>query len=75
MEELEFHLNRPYIELAKLLKLMSLVGTGGEAKIRIQSGEVLVDGEVETRRGKKITAGSTVTFDTYRIRVLSTENK
>ena len=73
MEELEFHLNRPYIELAKLLKLMSLVGTGGEAKIRIQSGEVLVDGTVETRRGKKIVGGNTITFDQYQIRVLTAE--
>ena len=42
MEELEFHLNRPYIELAKLLKLMSLVGTGGEAKIRIPAAQSLL---------------------------------
>ena len=51
-----------FIKLQDLLKLADLVGTGGEAKIVIQEGEVSVNGEVCTMRGKKIRPGDTVTF-------------
>ena len=51
-----------YIKLQDLLKLANAVETGGEAKECIQSGEVLVNGEVCTMRGKKIRPGDTVTF-------------
>ena len=46
-----------YIKLQDLLKLANAVETGGEAKECIQSGEVLVNGEVCTMRGKKIRPG------------------
>ena len=52
-----------FIKLQDLLKLASLVGTGGEAKIVIQEGDVSVNGEVCTMRGKKIRPGDTVAFD------------
>lgn len=52
-----------FIKLQDLLKLANLVGTGGEAKIVIQNGDVSVNGEVCTMRGKKIAAGDTVAFD------------
>ena len=52
-----------FIKLQDLLKLANLVGTGGEAKIVIQNGDVSVNGEVCTMRGKKIRPGDTVTFD------------
>ena len=39
---------------------MGLVGTGGEAKTRIQSGEVIVNGEVETRRRKQLSVGDRI---------------
>ncbi len=48
------------IRLDDFLKRSGLVGTGGEAKIRIQSGEVLVNGEVETRRRKQLALGDVV---------------
>jgi len=48
------------IELGSLLKFVGLVGTGGEAKHRVQSGEVRVNGQVETRRGRKLVAGDRV---------------
>lgn len=51
-----------YIKLQNLLKLANAVETGGEAKERVQSGEVLVNGEVCTMRGKKIRPGDVVTF-------------
>ena len=52
-----------FIKLQDLLKLANLVGTGGEAKIVIQEGEVSVNGEVCTMRGKKIRPGDMVAFD------------
>ena len=57
-----------YIKLQDLLKLANAVETGGEAKECIQSGEVLVNGEVCTMRGKKIRPGDTVTFQKSGIR-------
>ncbi|MCI8910490.1 MAG: RNA-binding S4 domain-containing protein [Oscillibacter sp.] len=51
-----------YIKLQDLLKLANLVETGGEAKERIQAGEVQVNGEPCTQRGKKIRPGDRVLF-------------
>ncbi|MGB3311320.1 MAG: RNA-binding S4 domain-containing protein [Nodosilinea sp.] len=49
-----------YIKLDQFLKQMQVVGTGGQAKLMIQDGEVNVNGEVETRRGRKLIAGDRV---------------
>ena len=49
-----------YIKLQDLLKLSGMVSTGGEAKLRIQSGEISVGGEICTMRGKKIRPGDEV---------------
>ena len=51
-----------FIKLQDLLKFANLVETGGEAKERIQAGEVSVNGEVCTMRGKKIRPGDDVCF-------------
>ena len=51
-----------YIRLDTLLKLASVTSTGGEAKLRIQNGEVLVDGVPCTMRGKKIRQDNVVRF-------------
>ena len=51
-----------FIKLQDLLKFASLVSTGGEAKERIQAGEVSVNGEVCTMRGKKIRPEDDVVF-------------
>lgn len=51
-----------YIKLGQALKLAGLVGSGVEAKILIEEGNVLVNGETETRRGKKLRDGDTVTL-------------
>lgn len=51
------------IRLGQFLKLANLVQDGFEAKIRIQYGEVFVNGVVETRRGKQLQIGDRVTFD------------
>ena len=51
-----------FIKLQDLLNSANLVSTGGEAKERIQAGEVTVNGEVCTMRGKKIRPGDDVAF-------------
>lgn len=51
------------IRLDQFMKIQGLVGTGGQAKVVIQGGEVLVNGEVETRRKKKLKQGDEVTFN------------
>lgn len=50
------------IHLDQFLKLTGLVGTGGQAKVVIQAGEVLVNGEVETRRRRQLRAGDVVVW-------------
>lgn len=49
-----------FIKLDALLKYSGLVGTGGEAKMLIQNGEVMVNGEICTMREKKIRSGYTI---------------
>lgn len=50
------------VELYKILKFEGLVTTGGEAKLLIGDGQVTVNGEIETRRRKKIVNGDTIEF-------------
>ena len=58
---IEFRLGpSPYVELGPLLKIVAICESGGEAKHLVQSGAVRVDGQVETRRGKKLVAGARV---------------
>ena len=52
----------PFIKLDQFLKWQGIVQTGGEAKIRIKEGEVIVNGTIETRRGKKLRTGDRVTI-------------
>jgi ribosome-associated protein len=49
------------IKLDQFLKLMGIAPTGGQAKLIIQDGEVLVNGLLETRRGRKLRSGDKVT--------------
>ncbi len=53
----------PTIRLDQFLKLTGRARSGGEAKHRIQAGEVSVNGAVETHRSKKLKPGDTVTMD------------
>lgn len=52
-----------YIRLDDLLKFEGAVSTGGHAKFVIQNGEVALNGEVCTMRGKKLRAGDRVEYD------------
>ena len=58
----EIAINTEFIKLDQLLKWANLTGSGVEAKMFIQNGEVKVNGVVETRRGKKIYDGDVVEF-------------
>ena len=55
-----FQLNKEYITLAQLLKICDVVSSGGEAKIYLSEYGVLLNGQPENRRGKKIYQGDVV---------------
>ena len=59
----EIKIETEFIKLDALLKFANLVSSGGEAKIRIAEGEVLVNDEICTMRGKKLRPGDTVELD------------
>ncbi len=65
----EVAITTEYIKLQDLLKLAGLVGTGGEAKERIQAGEARVGGEVCLQRGRKLRPGDEVEFAGERLTV------
>ena len=55
--------NDEFIKLGQALKLAGMVGSGVEAKVVIQDGQVLVNGEVELQRGKKLHPGDIFSFN------------
>ncbi|GAB3322092.1 RNA-binding S4 domain-containing protein [Haliea atlantica] len=57
------------VELYKILKFEGLVASGGEAKLLIGDGQVLVNGLVETQRRKKIVHGDTIEFRGERLQI------
>jgi ribosome-associated protein len=59
---IEVKINTEIIKLDSFLKWCGAVSQGSEAKIFVQDGQVKVNGEVETRRGKKLTYGDTVEY-------------
>ena len=59
------------IELYKILKFESMVQSGGEAKFVIAEGLVRVNGEVETRKSKKIIAGDIIEFEEEKIQIVT----
>ena len=63
MESHEIKIRTEFIKLQDLLKLAAAVQTGGEAKVVIQEGDVTVNGEVCTMRGKKCRAGDVIELD------------
>ena len=60
MQEEHIKITTEFIKLDALLKFANAVATGGEAKLAIQNGDVTVNGEVCTMRGKKIRPGDRV---------------
>lgn len=68
MEQIK--LNEEYIKLGQALKAAGLVSSGVEAKIVIQDGLVSVDGEIDTRRGKKLYGGEVIEFDGQAVKIV-----
>lgn len=62
-------LREEFIKLGQALKAAGLVDNGVEAKLVIQDGEVLVNGEVDTRRGRKLYEGDVVSFNGETIKI------
>lgn len=69
MQEEMIHITTEFIKLEGLLKFAGVVETGGEAKLAIQQGDVCVNGEVCTMRGKKIRPGDVVTLPDIKLSV------
>jgi ribosome-associated protein len=67
MEPTLFALRGDHITLDALLKATGLAHSGGGAKVLIGDGQVQVNGEVETRRGRKLRAGDTVVLGDQRV--------
>ena len=63
------YLRDDFIKLGQALKLAGLVGSGVEAKDVILDGLVSVNGEVDTRRGRKLYEGDVVSFENQTIKI------
>lgn len=64
-------INEEYIRLDNLMKFSGLCNSGGRAKFLIQGGEVKVNGEICTMRGKKIRPGDTVEYNGRTVEAVS----
>jgi len=68
----QFNIETNHIKLDSFLKLVNIVGSGGEAKIIIAAGQVSVNGETETRRGRKLYPGDNVKLGDHSFSVVRT---
>lgn len=66
----EIEITKEPVELYKILKFEGIVSSGGEAKAVIDDGQVLVNGEVETRKRKKIVSGDTIEFMSTKFKII-----
>ncbi|MDX2462886.1 MAG: RNA-binding S4 domain-containing protein [Porticoccus sp.] len=65
----EVEITKEPVELYKILKFESMVGSGGEAKMVIADGQVLVNSEIETRKRRKIVSGDMIEFGDEKIQI------
>ena len=72
MEEIK--ITTPFIKLDQLVKFAGLAETGTKAKILIELGEFNVNGELCTKRGKKIKPGDVIDFKNKKFKILLDEN-
>lgn len=70
MSQHTFELDREFIELNVLLKLLAIASSGGAAKAMVAEGLVTVDGEVETRKTRKLRVGQVVRVANEEIRIV-----
>jgi ribosome-associated protein len=73
MQQIEFRLNREFVQLNQLLKLTGLCDSGGAGKALVAGGGVSVDGNVELRKTCKIRVGQVVRLGDVEIRVVAGE--
>ena len=71
MQQIEFRLNREFVQLNQLLKLTGLADSGGAGKALVASGGVLVDGNAELRKTCKIRVGQVVRLGDVEINVIA----
>ena len=60
-------ISREPVELYKILKFEGMVASGGQAKVVVAAGQVLVNGKIETQKRKKILSGDTIEFNNEKI--------
>ena len=70
MREIEIRKGEEFIKLGQLLKKADMVSSGADAKMVIEEGQVLVNGEAELRRGRKLYDGDQVTFSGETVKVI-----
>ena len=70
MIEFELKEDSEFIELNRLLKAEQLAQTGGHAKILVSEGEILVNGEVESRLRRKLRSGDLVEHEDIKIKIV-----
>ena len=68
----EIEITKEPVELYKVLKFESIVSSGGEAKFVVSEGMVSLNGEVETRKRKKMVSGDVIEFngEKYKLRLV-----
>lgn len=71
MQTIEFHLDKEYVELCNLLKLVGLADSGGRGKTMVAEGLVKVDGKPESRKTAKIRLGQTVQCEGINIAIIA----
>ena len=69
MEKFQLRAGEDFIRLGQVLKAAGLAESGAEAKEVIQDGQVLVNGETETRRGRKLYKGDSASYDGREIEI------
>ena len=69
MELFQLRAGEDFIRLGQVLKAAAIAETGAEAKEVIQDGLVMVNGETETRRGRKLHSGDVVLYDGKELRI------
>ena len=70
MTEIKIRETDEFIKLGQLMKKANWVSSGVEAKIYIQDGEVMVNGEADTRRGRKLYDGDVVEYNGETVKVV-----
>ena len=67
----EIEISTDTIRLGQFLKLANLVDSGSDAKFLLAEGELSVNGEAETRRGRQLRSGDVVEYDGIEVRVVA----